>query len=243
MAAIEFFTEDGALQCSSDFFSHFCKYVGRAATVALPSRRGDYRSYVRLQLPADLTSQAVVAVRMDGAYIAAFMGNQGEPGYRRYASDAPGNSLFTYYIFDTIENLTAVGAPVEFWDEATGKLKFSSAYFPMIILRTADQVASYDYPDYKLATAQGKFGGARYSGEPICIRGGVPVIDDGEGCDSYRYQVEGYIYGGFVANNGTRAGMAALLWDNATINASGAPPPDWFTQGQVMVIDVSDIPV
>jgi len=241
---MEFWAEDtGALQCSTEFLSHFCRWTGHGPTTARNGGSTQYKSFMRITLPAG-SVQPVIAVRIDGGYTAAFVGNQSVTGTRTFATNAPPGTNFNYWIFEPGESLPAPdpNAAVVFWDELTGVIKFSSDYFPLIVMDVLVGGGQRNYGnEYTLATAQGVFGGQSDPGEGICLANGVPVPDDGN-CDSYRYNMQGYVHGGKISPDGRTAYFDQILWDNATIDTTGVPP-SWYVPGEVMVIDVTDIPL
>lgn len=240
---MEIYNDAGVLLASAEMLSHFCRKSGVGTTVA-NTAGGDAASMIQIGIPAGF-DKPIIAISCGNAvaYSGLFSGNA-----YFWCSGAVGTG-YTYYIFDTPEDLATAHSGLELYDTA-GNIVFSSNYYPMKILGLNPGVTNY--PGKTVAAALPAWANSELNSGLQCWDTSVAVpwsnpTDSGP-CADLQYHHTVNARGAFIDNGGSRFNPATIQYEDVQIlagnDSSYTEPPSAISRGAIaFAVDVTNIPI
>jgi hypothetical protein len=245
-AGLEIYAPDNSLLASSDLLTHFCRKTGTGTSVA-NTAGGAAASMVSVPIGALGYAKPLVAVSC--ASTLAFAGTSS--GNFIYWCSGPVGTAFTYYVFDTADQLATAHVGLETYAaDGSGKITFSAAHHPLLVLGV--NAGTVTYTGKTMAAGLWTYGGFEIIGGLECWDGGsaFPWTDPETSgpCNDLRYRRRVNVRGAAIDTGGTRVATGSLLYEDVRVNAGTSssytqPPTALDTQGMIAAVDVTGIAV
>lgn len=246
----ETYDPSGKLQITSELLIYVLRVSG---TTFVENQQVGNTCPTSFRVPTTQTfTEALVAIGGGNGYAAAFAGTW-VSGERIFGTNAPVGTAFNYFVFERSNTYPATNFGIEV-RRPTGEIVFSTSQRVMRVVQILDLPTGDDgevtVPGRQLAWCQGAWAAHRIAGPLLADNGGGPIIVDpgtpGEGGQvQYRWQNDGKIYGGCLANGGATVRSAKVSYDDVMIGPTADPnqPPDYLLPLKLFIVDVTGVPV